>query len=137
MLAAVNGGWTVTELAAVVGLKRHAASKRVNFARRASGPALGVDVPAPLPVPERLAILEQPLGEREWFSTREAWQYADVSEHTVHNWLRQGLLPNTDRLGGSFLILRADLDRVTRAPRYNGRGVDSRALLERIQASAI
>ena len=47
MLAAVNAGWQVTEVGRVMGMDRHAASKRVNTARRSDTPGTSLAVPSP------------------------------------------------------------------------------------------
>ncbi|WP_375491976.1 hypothetical protein [uncultured Jatrophihabitans sp.] len=139
MLAAVNAGWQVTEIAAAMGLERHAASKRVQAARREYGSAelVGVDVPqAPPPQrtvkPSPLEILHTPVETRDWLSAPEAMALAVISFGALTAWRKHGLLPNTRWLNPTqALYARGDLELVMAAPR-TGRGVDHAAVLEQI-----
>lgn len=126
-----------------MGLQRHAASKRVQAARRAYGdftPA-GVNVPhAPSP-PERarvspLAILHTPVESRDWLSAPEAMELAAISFGSLTAWRKHALLPNTRWLNrAQALYFRADLEQVMSAPR-TGRGVDHKAALALIDDSS-
>jgi hypothetical protein len=127
MLAAVNAGWQVSEIAAVMGLSRHAASKRVQAARREVGAddlaGLAIPAPPPRPVPvSPLAILRTPVETRDWLSAPEAMALAGISFRTLTGWRRHGLLPNTRWLN--------------RARRFTPAATSSGSLPRRTQAAA-
>lgn len=129
MLAAVEAGWKQTEIAAAAGIQRQAVAKRLKTARSRYGdqvPALLLD--APLEAPDPLAILKRPVEQRQWLTPKEAATSAGCHEFTIRNWLQAGLLPNTQTARRRRLILRADLERVVKGPRYNAHGVSYAAM---------
>ncbi len=140
MLAAVNAGWMVSEVAVAMGLNRHAASKRIQHARRVFGSddLAGLDVPPPPPRPipvSPLAILHTPVETRDWLSAPEAMRLAGISFGTLTAWRRHGLLPNTRWLNrAQALYARSDLERVMAAP-HTGRGIRVDAVLDQIAAA--
>lgn len=140
MLAAVEAGWTRTEIGAALGMNHQTVSARVVAARALYGdakPALMVDAPLDRP-PNPLAVLRQPVDEREWLTRLEAAEFLGCDPSSIRNWLAEGLLPNTQRPNGKkHLFLRADLQRIRNAPRYKGHGVDYRALRAQIEASPV
>lgn len=113
---------------------------RVATARKLYGdavPGLMVDAPLDRP-PDPLAVLRQPVNQREWLTRAEAAEFLGCDPFSIRNWLAAGLLPNTQRPNGKkHLFLRADLQRIRNAPRYRGHGVDYRALRAQIEASPV
>ena len=140
MLAAVEAGWTRTEIGVVLGMNHQTVATRVIAARERYGdviPALLVDAPLDRR-PDPLAVLRRPVEEREWLTVVEAAEFAGCHRFTIRNWRRGGLLPNTEHPSPKlYLYLRADLQRVTRAPRYKAHGVDYAALRAEIEASPV
>lgn len=130
MLAAVDAGWQVTEIGRVIGMRRHAASRRVVAARDRRHPT-GLAVPSPPPrrAPRPSDLLRVPVEQRDWLSTQEAADHAHVPIVALRTWRRGGLLPATRALNRTRnLYARADLQRVINAPRYNARGVNHQAV---------
>ena len=119
MLAAVEHGWLVKDVAAAVGLSPGTASRRINDARRRRGDApTGLALDRPAPVRGALAELATPVEKREWLSRGEAAAYLDVAPDTIQSLYRAGLLPNSRSLTGTWRVyLRADLERVRDGPR--------------------
>ena len=138
MLAAVEAGWTRTEIGRVLGMNHQTVAARVRTARELYGdatPALVVDAPLG-PPPDPLAVLRRPVAEREWLGLREAAAFAGCHTYTIRNWRVGGLLPNTEHPSPKmYLFLRADLRRVMRAPRYKGQGVNYEALRAEIASA--
>ena len=119
MLAAVEHGWLVKDVAAAVNLSPGTASKRINDARRRRGDApTGLALDRPAPVRGVLAELATPVEEREWLSRAEAAALLDVAPRTIQDLHADGLLPNSRTLTGTWRVyLRADLERVRSGPR--------------------
>ena len=141
MLAVVEAGWSRTEIAAALGMNHQTVAKRVATARQLYGDArpglLVAEAPART-APHPLAVLRQPVSEREWLSQTEAAKFAGRSAFTIRDWRRGGLLPNTQRpTTGTYLYLRADLRRVLRGPLYKNRGVDHQAVRAEIDAAPV
>ena len=140
MLAAVEAGWTRTEIGAVLGMNHQTIATRVAVARERYGdatPALLVDAPLDRP-PDPLAVLRRSVQEREWLTVVEAAEFAGCHRFTIRNWRRGGLLPNTGHpMTNIYLYLRADLKRVIHAPQYRAHGVDYAALQAEIAASPV
>ena len=141
LLAASNQGWSITAMAVELGTKPGTATARVLAARarlRVDTEVVVVD-----PSPKRLRAdpartrLDTPVEQREWLTSAEAVEVAGVSVSTIQNWLRAGLLPNTQRGPRRHLYLRADLLRVGRVPRHNEHGASYAALREQIAWSAV
>lgn len=140
LLTAVNAGWMVTEIGRALGIDRHAASKRLQRARREFGTddVAGLTVPQPPPRPlpvSPLAILHTPVEGRDWLSASEATTFAGVSYSCLTLWRKGGLLPSTRWLNPTqALYSRSDLNRILRAPRTR-RGADHEAVLADIGRS--
>lgn len=119
MLAAVEHGWFVKDVAAAAGLSAGTASERINDARRRRGDTpTGLALDRPTPVRGALAELAAPVEEREWLSRAEAAAFLDVAPNTIQSLYRAGLLPNSRSLTGTWRVyLRADLERVKAGPR--------------------
>ncbi len=145
MLAIVEAGWTRVEIAAALGINQQTVAKRVAAARARLGdgrPALVVGIPPDRhPAgwrPHPLAVLELPVGEREWLTMAEAMAFAGRSRMTVQTWRDEGLLPNTRHPNGRvYLYLRADLQRVLRGPQAKRRGIDHQALRAQIERAVV
>ena len=140
MLAIVEAGWRRVEIAAALGMNHQTVAQRVAAAGRRledASPALVVDAPLDRP-PDPLAVLEQPVEEREWLTMGEAVEYTGRTRMTIQTWRDEGLLPNTQRPNGRvYLYLRADLQRVLRGPKAKRRGVDHKALRDVIAEAAV
>jgi excisionase family DNA binding protein len=136
MLACVEAGWRINELADELELKRTAAQARVQTARDRGITTVGLDVPAaPRRRPTRADQLALPVDEREWLTATEAAELAGVGKSTIPRWLRLGLLPHTQYADRPRpLYLRADVLRVMAAPRASNGGIDPEAALERIRS---
>jgi hypothetical protein len=129
MLAAHEAGWSIVELAAVLGVKRSAAQMRIKVARDRGFTAQGLDVsPAPRRPPTRAEQLAVPVEEREWLTASEAAAVVGVGASTIPRWRKLGFLPNTMYVGRPRpLYLRADLLRIIAAPRAANGGIDPQA----------
>jgi hypothetical protein len=133
MLAAVQAGWQITQLAPAASFKRHTASKRVVATRERGLHPRGIDVP-PVPQGPRspLAVLRKPIKDRGWLRVRDAL-LAGVSKETVHNWRHAGRLPHSKRIHTTIVLyLRAELLRVTRVPATTGAASVTRPLGRRL-----
>lgn len=125
LVAAVDAGWTMTEIAPVAGLKRSTAQRRAAVARARGADGRGLNVPlAPTRTATRPEVLAAPRGEREWLTAPEAAELAGVDRSTIARWRRAGVLPNTWWITTTRpLYLRADILRLARAPRWRNGGV--------------
>jgi len=125
LMACIDAGWRIHEIAPLLRLKRTTASKRVEVARQRGVSGAGFNVPpAPRKPPSRPKILAVPAEEREWLTAPEAAQLADVDRSTIPRWDRAGALPNTWRvIDRRPLYLRADVLRLAQAPRWRNGGV--------------
>jgi len=127
LIAALDAGWRISEVATIAGLKRTTAEKRVEAARRRGLDGSGIDVPAPpaSPPPSRPSLLRVPAAEREWLTASEAARMAGVDRSTIARWSRAGVLPNTWWIVPSRpLYLRADVIRLLKEPRWRNNGVN-------------
>lgn len=126
MLACVEAGWRPFEVSAALGLDANTGRKRVSTARARLIPAGITVVGPPPPRPSRASITARPAHEREWLRATEAAATAGVTASTINRWQQAGLLPNTDRAQPRRpLYLRADVRRVSTAPRWRNGGIDA------------
>ncbi|WP_440306525.1 MerR family transcriptional regulator [Jatrophihabitans sp.] len=128
LLACVLEGWRVTELLHPAGIGHRTANYRIAEARQRGG-QVGLMVPAPPSITRPVVARRvKPRRDPDWLTLGEAVRHTGAAGVTINVWDKRGLLPNTRRLTARhFLYSRADLDRITAAPRTN-RGVDRRAL---------
>jgi hypothetical protein len=128
--AAVEAGWTCTEMAPHVGVDAPALRTRVRRVRRPDRSGLDLT-----PAPPRRGHVAPPLPveERQWLPWRDARLVAGVSSRTLHLWFRQGFMPNTIiGRNGKRLYARTDLDRIAEAPRRGAVGVSWSAVRDAV-----
>lgn len=124
MLAAVEAGWRPVELAAALGMNRATVAVRVRRARaRYPGGISGIAV-CPPPVPDSL----RPVAEREWLRARDVRQMLGISDATLEQWVRAGLMPATRTGSALARYARADVERASAAPKSVRGGIDRGAL---------
>jgi hypothetical protein len=96
MLACIEAGWRIHEVADELGLKPSAAQMRIQTARDRGVTTDGLGVPAaPRRPPTRAEQLVAPVEEREWLTATEAGDLVGVGKSTIARWRRLGLLQHT------------------------------------------
>ena len=110
LLAAVDAGWRISELAPVVGLKRTTAQRRVATARRIGVTTAGIQVePPPASAPRRTEITGTPVRDQEWLTSGEAADLVGVDRQSSAG----GRLGCCRTLGTSLMVGRSTYVRMS------------------------